>query len=327
VLYILYTYQMSQKLTYEECIKIQVYLEEWLKHRPIAKKLGRSNSSISDEIRKYSVNGQYNAWMAWIVRKARREIVNALHCKIQRWDPLDEFIFEKVKSYRSPEQIAWAWKNESWEIVSKDTVYRHIKKVYPELIKKYFRRWWKKYKYWTIKASHIHNRVSIHERPIAAKLKSEFGHWEWDTMRGAKRIGWFATFTERKCWIEMARVLKEKTASNVTNWVCELFNRLPEGLKKTITLDNGTEFVEHYMWKLLCDLDTYFADVGKAWQRGLNENTNGLLRQFFPKGTDLANVTQEELDYYLDLLNNRPRKRLWYLSPIQYLEKYCADLN
>jgi len=85
---------------------------------------------------------------------------------------------------------------------------------------------------------------------------------------------------------------------------------LPQVLKKTITLDNGTEFVEHYMWKLLCGLDTYFADVGQAGQRGLNENTNGLLRQFFPKKSDLANVSQEELDYYVDLLNNRPRKRL-----------------
>jgi len=318
---------MSQKLTYEECIKIQVYLEEWLKHRPIAKKLGRSNSSISDEIRKYSVNGKYTASMAWIIRKTRRLLANTLHCKIQRWDPLDTFIFEKIKSYRSPEQVAWDRRRETWEVISKDTVYRHVKKVYPELIKKYFRRWWKKYKYWTIKAGYIYNRVSIHERPIAAKLKSEFGHWEWDTMRGAKRVWGFATFTERKWWIEMARVLKEKTATNVTNAVCELFNRLPEGLRKTITLDNWTEFVEHYMREWLCWLKSFFADVGQAGQRWLNENTNGLLRQFYPKKSDLANVSQEELDYYLDLLNNRPRKRLWFLSPIQYLEKYCADLN
>ena len=318
---------MSSKLIYTECVAIQIYLREKLSHREIGKKLGRSNSSISDEIKKYSVNGEYNAWIAWIMRKARRELVNVLHCKIQRWDPLDAFILEKIKSYRSPEQVAGDWKRDTWEVISKDTVYRHVKKVYPELIKKYFRRWWKKYKYWTIKAKYIYNRVSIHERPIAAKLKSEFGHREGDTMRGAKRIWWFATFTERKCWLEMARVLKEKTACNVTEWVCELFNRLPEGLKKTITLDNWTEFVEHYMWKLLCGLDSFFADVGQAWQRWLNENTNGLLRQFFPKRSDLANVKQEELDYYLDLLNNRPRKRLWFLSPIQYLEKYCADLN
>jgi IS30 family transposase len=110
--------------------------------------------------------------------------------------------------------------------------------------------------------------------------------------------------------------------------VYELFKNLPKKLKRTITLDNGREFVEHYMWKWLVDIDTYFADVGNAGQRGLNENTNGLLRQFFPKGTDLANLSQEELDYYLDLLNNRPRKRLWFLSPKQYLAKsHCADLK
>jgi len=81
------------------------------------------------------------------------------------------------------------------------------------------------------------------------------------------------------------------------------------------------------MRKKLCGLDTYFADVWNPWQRWLNENTNGLIRQFYPKKSDLANVKQEELDYYLELLNNRPRKRLNYLSPKQYLKKHCADLN
>ena len=318
---------MSWKLLYSECVAIQIYLRENLSHREIGKKLNRSNSSISDEIRKYSISGQYIASIAWNIRLTRRRLVNILHYKIQRWDPLDTFILEKIRSYRSPEQLVWAWRNKTWEIISKDTVYSHIKRNYPELIKKYFRRKWKKYKYWTIKAWYIYARKSIHERPIEVKNKSEFGHWEWDTVWWGQRRWWFVTFTERKSWFELAGVLEEKYATIVTEVTRQLFSTMPDKLKKTVTLDNGREFVEHYMWKWLCWLETYFADVWNPWQRWLNENTNGLLRQFYPKKTKLSNVSQQELDYYVNLLNNRPRKRLNYLSPIQYLQKYCADLK
>jgi len=318
---------MSQKLTYEECIKIQVYLEEGFKHRPIAKKLGRSNSSISDEIKKYSMNGRYIALIAWSTRQTKRKLLNILHYKIQRWDPLDKFIVESIGKYRSPEQVAGSWRRETWEVISKDTIYSHIKRNYPELIKKYFRRRWKKYKYWTIKAWYIYARKSIRERPIEAKLKSEFGHWEWDTVRWSRNTGWFVTFTERKSWFELVGLISQKYATMITEATRKLFQNIPKHLRKTVTLDNGKEFVEHYMWKYLCWLDTYFADVWNAWQRGLNENTNGLIRQFYPKKMNLSNVSQQELDYHVDLLNNRPRKRLNYLSPIQYLEKYCADLK
>jgi IS30 family transposase len=317
---------MSQKLVYTECVSIQIYLREKLSHREIGKKLNRSNSSISDEIRKYSVNGKYYADIAWIMRQTKRNLINILHWKIKRWDDLDAFIVEKIKKYRSPEQIAGDRKNITWKSISKDSIYRHIKRNYPELIRKYFRRWGKKYQYWKREVDYIFERKSIRERPIEVKLKSEFWHWEWDTVRGIRKW-WFATFTERKSWYELARVLKEKTATNVTNWAYEVFKDLPDILKKTMTLDNWREFTEHFMRKKLCGLDTYFADVWNPWQRWLNENTNGLIRQFYPKKSDLANVKQEELDYYLELLNNRPRKRLNYLSPKQYLKKHCADLN
>lgn len=318
---------MSHKLTYEECIKIQVYLEEGLKHRPIAKKLKRSNSSISDEIRKYSINGKYIAQIAWVMRQTKRRLLNILHYKIQRWDPLDLFIVEKIKQYRSPEQVAGRWRRETWEVVCKDTIYSHIKRNHPELIKKYFRRSWKKYKYGTIKADYIYQRVSIHERPIAAKLKLEAWHREWDTVRWIRNTWWFVTFTERKSWFELAMVIGQKYATIVTEATRQLFETIPQELKKTVTLDNGKEFVEHYMWKWLCWLDTYFADVWNAGQRGLNENTNWLLRQFYPKKTSLSNVSQKELDYHVSLLNNRPRKRNNYLTPTEVLKTYCADLN
>jgi IS30 family transposase len=319
--------QMSCKLLYTDCVAIQIYLREKLSHREIARKLDRSNSSISDEIRKYSMNGKYIASIAWIMRQTKRKLVNALHYKIQRWDPLDLFIVEKIKQYRSPEQIAWRWRYETEEVISKDTIYSHVKRVYPEIIKKYFRRKWKKYKYGTIKADYIYQRVSIHERPIAAKLKLELWHREWDTVRWSRNTWWFVTFTERKSWFELARIIGQKYATIVTEATRQLFETIPQEFKKTVTLDNGKEFVEHYMWKWLCWLDTYFADVWNPWQRWVNENTNGLLRQFYPKKTSLSSVSQQELDYYVNLLNNRPRKRNNYLTPTEVFKTYCADLK
>ena len=199
---------MSLKLLYSECIAIQIYLHEKLSHREIARKLCRSNSSISDEIRKYSMNGKYIASIARVMRQTKRKLINTLHYKIQRWDLLDMFIIDKTRLYRSSEQIAGRWRHETGEIISKDTIYSHIKRNYPELIKKFFRRRWKQYKYWTIKAWYIHERKSIRERPIEAKLKNELWHREWDTIRWAYRKWWFVTFTERKSWYELAWVLE-----------------------------------------------------------------------------------------------------------------------
>lgn len=312
-------------LTYSECVAIQVFLEEGYSHRKIARKLWKSNRTISQEIKKYSSNGLYRAHIAKIVRKTRRTIANIfLHRRIIPNTKLETYIIEKTQEYRSPDQIAWNWKRETWESLSKDTIYRYIYLQHPEFIKKYFRRKWKKYKYGTVLADYIRDRQSIHARP---KIDSIW-HREWDTMWWAKRKWWFVTFNEIKSGYLLAGPMEEKRAKNVTFKAHELFSKIPHELKKTLTLDNGREFVEHYMLKELCWLDTYFADIWNPWQRWANENTNWLLRQFYPKWYDLWKVTQKELDYYVNLLNNRPRKRLWYLSPIEFLLlNHCVLLN
>jgi IS30 family transposase len=231
---------------------------------------------------------------------------------------------ENIQQYWSPDQVAGAWNEKTWESLSKDTIYRYIHLKYPEFIKKYFRRKWRKYKYGYEPVWYIYDRVSIHERPKV----DDIWHWEWDTMRWANRKWWFATFNEKESGYLLAWPLVERKSLYVTAKAHELFKKIPEELKKTLTLDNGREFCEHYMMRLLCWLETYFADPWRPWQRWANENTNWLLRQFFPKWVDVWNVSQEELDYYVKLLNNRPRKRLWYISPIEYLKRnYCFVLN
>ena len=120
-----------QKLLYEECIKIEVLLSEKYSHRQIAKKLWRSNSTISSEINRYSNNWMYNAKIAWINRKTKRAIINSMNSRISHWTKLEKFILDKIKSYWSPEQIAWRRKKQTWEKLSKDTIYRFIYHHYP----------------------------------------------------------------------------------------------------------------------------------------------------------------------------------------------------
>lgn len=310
------------QLSYEECLKIQIYLEELLTARAIAIKLDRSNSTISDEIKKYSTHWKYNAKIAWIRRNVVKALVNTMRSRIERWWELEEYILEKIKQYRSPEQIAWRLKREKKEGVGKDTIYKYIKAQHPELIKQYFRRRGKKYKYGTIMAGYIHNRVSIHDRPKAVYRKERYGDWEWDTVWNG-----IVTYVERKSLYTLAEKTNGKYAENVTNATVHLFNTIPKWLRKTITLDNGREFVEHYMWKWMCGIGwTYFADKGNPWQRGTNENTNWLLRQFFPKKTDFKKVIAKHLENALAFLNNRPRKSLHYKTPTEVLHHYyCAD--
>ena len=305
------------QLQYEECIRIQVYLEEWLSHREIWVKLCRSNSTISAEVGRYSVWGVYRGKLAWEMRKTKRRLVNTLRCKLQRWSKLEEDVREKIQKYRSPEQIAWEGKR-----VWKDTIYKRLKQ-YPELVKKYCRRRWKKYKYGTITAGCIYNRVSIHERPDFIEWYERLWDWEWDTVGNG-----CVTYVDRKSKYLLSGLTDGKYAKNITEKTVELFKSIPEDLRKSITLDNGKEFAEHYMWKWLCGVGkTYFADVGNPWQRGLNENTNGLLRQFFPKKTDFKKVRAKELAKAVELLNNRPRKSLNYKTPTQVLFPNCADLK
>ena len=317
-------------LSYEECVHIEVLVGEGYSHRRIGTVLWRSNGSISREIREYSMNGIYIASLAYLKRTIKRQLCNSLmRCRIDEWSDLAQYTIDKMKLYWSPEQIAGRWKKETWETISKDTIYRYIKIHHPKLVPQYFRRKWRKYKYNKEPCDYIYNRISIHERPDIVKNKERIGDREWDTVIGKWRTWGFVTLNERKSGYVLAGVIKKKKAQEVLYVMEKLFNEVSEGIRKTLTLDNGREFSEHYMLKPLCGLDTYFADPWSPWQRWANENTNGLLRQFYPKRMSLANIQQEHLEYYVSLLNNRPRKRLGYTTPIEVLAEYnkCVDLN
>ena len=161
----------------------------------------------------------------------------------------------------------------------------------------------------------IPNRVSIHERPEIVTSRQRFGDWESDTLEGAKGKGGLATYIERKSRYLAAARLQDKKASTFTQESLKAFKRIPHSLRLTLTADNGKEFARFKQFEGVEGFTVYFADPYSSWQRGANENTNGLLRRTFPKGTNFHDVTNKEVASAVKKLNNRPRKCLNYRTP------------
>lgn len=161
----------------------------------------------------------------------------------------------------------------------------------------------------------IPGRVSIRKRLEAVDSRQRFGDWEGDSVEGAKGTGGIASHVERKSRYLIAAKLPDKTANTMTIASARAFQRIPKNMRKTLTVDNGKEFSLFKELEDKTDLCIYFADPYSAWQRGSNENTNGLLRQYFPKGTNFRNVTKIILALVVKKLNHRPRKCLNYQTP------------
>lgn len=168
----------------------------------------------------------------------------------------------------------------------------------------------------------IPNTVHISQRPKGAKNRSRFGHWESDTVFGTRGTGCFGTHVERKSGFLVAFYLPDRQDNVFNTATVEAFKLLPSSLKKSFTVDHGKEFADHSELSAETGMSVYFCDPHSPWQRGTNENTNGLLRQFFSKKTSLAGVSEEELKRVTALINNRPRKRLGFRTPAEILQKY-----
>jgi IS30 family transposase len=162
----------------------------------------------------------------------------------------------------------------------------------------------------------IPNQVSIDDRPVIVDSKSRFGDWEGDTVIGKGHRGALVTLVERKSLYTVIRAVPNKTAEAVRNAVVDGLAPYIDRVH-TITYDNGREFTDHE--GMAADLETqiYFAHPYASWERGLNENTNGLIRQYFPKDRDLTTVTNHEIEQTMDKLNHRPRKTLGFRTPFE----------
>jgi len=305
--------------TEENIYAIAIYIKEWYNYSQIAKKIWKCHTSIWRLIRDYSSvkTWIFNAKSCIKQKKKLRSEVNKNNRNRIKNTKLELFILKYIKKYWSPEQIAWRWKLETKEKISKDTIYKYIYEFHPELIKKYFRRKWKKYQHKRRERYQLNDRKMIENRPKEVETRERIWDWEWDTIIW---LHWWSkqvilTNVDRKSWYLLARKIKNKTWTSVLEWTLEVFKRIPKYKKLTMTYDNWREFCEHSMIKYLTQLDIYFANPYCSWERWTNENTNWLIRQFAPKKTDFEKISQNQLKYYVSLINYRPRKRLNYKTP------------
>jgi len=222
--------------------------------------------------------------------------------------------------YWSPEQIEGRRKLKAMEPISRMTIYRHIDE-HPEELAEYLRGPKKQ----TPKRERIHGRVMIYDRPGIVDLRSRMGDWEGDTIRGPMRSKeCIATHVERRSYYLVARKMQQCNSNQMNKETIAGMKGLPI---HTLTVDNGMEFGSFKKLENALGIQVYFAEEKKPWQRGRNENTNRLLRQFFPKGTDFSGVNPREVEQAVGLLNNRPRKALNYKTPKAIMKKAVVALD
>lgn len=309
-------------LTTIERGRIQELLAEGYSHRVIAKRIGRHHSCIDREVlRNQCAKPCYDGEIAQKAYELRRN-----HAKPQgKCTPalVNKITACLLKTW-SPEQIA---NTETVGQVSFKTIYRWMYAgILPQVTVNNLRHKGKRRK--ADKRSTFAMGISIAKRPLEVKTRETFGHWELDSVvssRG-KSKGCFATFVERKSRLYTALKMPDRTAVSMHKAINQLYQTLPQGAFKTGTTDRGKEFACATKIQQQLGLTLYFADAYSSWQRGSNENANGLLREFYPKKTDLALVSQQELTKNLFLINSRPRKCLGWKSPIQVFLHEVAHL-
>lgn len=302
--------------------------------RAIARALGRAPSTVSRELRRHGDRHTYRAVsadaQAWA--RARRP----QRCRLARCPALRRVIAQKLVEDWAPQQIA-AWLKVTYADptmhVSHETIYRSLFVQARGVLKASLLRHLRRRR--TMRRAHgttrkgqgrgeIVDAISIRARPADIEDRAVPGHWEGDLLSGTRRSQ-IATLVERQSrYVMLVRVPSKETAV-VINALARQVRTLPRGLMTSLTLDRGAEFAAHQRFTLATNVQVYFCDPRSPWQRGSNENTNGLLRQYFPKGQDLSAVTQAQLNRIARRLNERPRKTLGYQTPAAKLAEIVAS--
>ena len=316
-----------KQLTYEQRCQIYALKKTNNSQQAIANVIGVTQSAISRELKRNSGNRGYRFKQAQGLSDERRlRSTKAL----KMTEPLVLLINKKIKVRWSPEQIS-GWLDATKGIkLSHETIYRHIwsdKRSGGQLYL-YLRRKGKTYQSRAKSLAgrgHIINRVSIDERPAIVEGKSRVGDWEIDLVIGKGHSGAIVTIVERSLSFTVSKRIFNKKADTVTKATIELLKPYKNAVH-TITADNGKEFAYHEKMTKALEAPVYFADPYCSWQRGLNENTNGLLRQYWPKDTDFKKVSASEVKTVILELNNRPRKKLGYKTPSDLMKKYVASI-
>lgn len=301
-----------------ECLHFLLNVEK-LSLRKIAQLLHRSPSTISREIARNSSSKGYHYWRANIVTITRRrtKVYRAISPNTPKWD----YVIKGLNSYWSPETIAGKWNILYPEdSLCFSTIYRYVKrKMFPNISSKtHLRRRGKRKYSRNTNTNTIHPDRIIPEWQEEIKERLRIGDWEGDTVLGGINKGAIVTFVDRKSRYLVARIISCKTAEATKDAIVKMMCNMP---KRSISLDNGSEFAMFKEIEKELQTEIYFAEPHKPWQRGTNENTNDILRFFYPKGFDFRTITQEDLDKVVDLINNRPKKILGWQTPAEVFYK------
>jgi len=315
-----------KQLTEDDRIEIYAMMQAGFKQTHMAQRLEVATSTISREL------GRNTGQRGYRPKQAHRNTLHRRHHarKAVKMTPeTRSYIEEKLREDFSPEQIAATMKRDpNWigSTVSHERIYQHLWQdkavggtLYQQLRiaghKKKRKRYGKR-----DSRGKIPNRVGIEHRPKLVDRKKRIGDWEADTVIGKYHKGALVTLVERKSKFTVIGHVVRNTADAVGQQIVQRL-RPHKARVHTLTADNGREFAGHQCLAQKLQTDVYFAQPYHSWERGLNENTNGLIRQYFPKGTDLRNISEQQLRFVMDRLNHRPRKTLGFKTPHEVFYK------
>lgn len=310
-------------LTLQQRYEIQTLLHFNKKQSEIALLIGKHKSVVCRELKRNSdANGKYYAENA---HKASREREQLKRKKILFTDEIKAYVTLSLKNDLSPEQIKGISVKENIACVSHERIYQYVwhDKQFKGNLHLHLRNKGRRYrKRGSLKDNRgiIKNRVDISQRPAIVDEKQRFGDLEIDTMIGKNHKGVLLTINDRATGIVLIRKLKDKDANALYLKTVQALRPL-RYLLHTITSDNGKEFACHEKISLLLSIQMYFARPYHSWERGANENLNGLIRQYFPKGCDFTSITPRQISRVQDILNNRPRKRFNFDTPLERFEQ------
>lgn len=299
--------------------------------RQLARELGRAPSTICREVSRNGGARRYRPSLA--EERASMRALRPKPCRLASYPELCALVADRLENRWSPQQVS-GWLKATHPgrremQLSHETIYRSLFVQARGVLKKELlahlrsRRVMRRGKMATTAGQtrgQIIGAVSIRERPAEIEDRAVPGHWEGDLLSGA-RNSHIATLVERRSRFVMLVRVGGKDSESVVDALVRQVRRLPEGLMASLTWDRGTELAYHRRFTLATDVAVYFCDPQSPWQRGSNENTNGLLRQYFPRGMNLSSLTQEHLDAVALSLNTRPRKTLGYRTPADTLNE------
>ncbi|MCX7187532.1 MAG: IS30 family transposase [Proteobacteria bacterium] len=307
-----------KQLTSEQRYQISGLKKAGLKQSQIADEVGVHKSTISRELCRNKGLRGWRPKQAQTLRDDRRQkCLNAQRFTLEDWVEVERLIRLDMSPVQAGQRLAL----EGGVQISHEAIYLHIYAdkrrqgdLWLHLRCQKPRR--KRYASGQERRGMIRNRVSIDQRPDIVTQKSRIGDWEGDTVIGKNHKGGFVTLAERKSRFVLAGHISSKHAEGVTTVVTRLLK--PHKRRcHTITFDNGKEFADHETIAATLGTDIYFAHPYRSWERGLNENSNGLLRQYFPKGMELTEISQEQVQCAVDRINHRPRKVLGFKTPFE----------